>query len=108
MRGELFENLVINEFYKSQYNKGLEPPFSFWRDNVGHEVDLIRTQGDKQIAYEIKSGATFLSDYFKGLTYWGELSKATNEEKTVVYGGDSYLHTSNGIACPWNTIETIL
>ncbi len=108
MRGELFENLVINEFYKSQYNRGLEPPFSFWRDNVGHEVDLIRTQGDKQIAYEIKSGATFSSDYFKGLTYWGELSQATNEEKTVVYGGDSSFITSNGIVCPWNKIEPIL
>jgi len=44
-QGSLFENLVIYEFMKSSLNQGKEPRLSFWRDNVGHEVDLIQDRG---------------------------------------------------------------
>lgn len=108
MRGELFENLVINEFFKSSYNKGLEPNYSFWRDNTGHEIDLIKTNNDKQLAFEIKSGATFSSDFYKGLTYWGNLSKVTSDERFVIYGGENQYTSTNGIACPWKEIENLL
>ncbi len=32
LRGELFENMVILEFYKSRYNAGKEPNSYFYRD----------------------------------------------------------------------------
>lgn len=51
----MFENLVINEFVKEPYNRGVEPGLSFWRDSTGNEVDLLRMVGGKQYAYEIKS-----------------------------------------------------
>jgi uncharacterized protein len=41
MKGNLFENLVINEFVKGYFNKGEVPPVSFWRDKTGNEVDLL-------------------------------------------------------------------
>ena len=74
LRGGLFENLVINEFIKEAYNKGAEPNLTFWRDSTGNEIDLLRTEGGKQYAYEIKSGATYSPDFFKGISKWAKLS----------------------------------
>ena len=66
----MFEKLVINEFVKESYNRGVEPGLSFWRDSTGNEVDLLRMVGGKQYAYEIKSGATYSPDFFKGISKW--------------------------------------
>lgn len=41
MRGALFETWVVSEFIKQQFNAGRPANLYFWRDNVGHEVDLL-------------------------------------------------------------------
>ncbi|MDD6210762.1 MAG: ATP-binding protein [Bacteroidales bacterium] len=102
LRGGLFENLVINEFVKESLNKGEEPDFTFWRDSTGNEVDLLQTTGSKQNAYEIKSGATYSSDYFKGINKWAKLSRAKPEQCFAIYTGDKLIKTSNGEVIPWN------
>lgn len=102
LRGGLFENLVINEFVKECYNKGIEPSLSFWRDSTGNEVDLLRTTGGKQYAYEIKSGATYSPDFFKGISKWAKLSHADTEQCFVIYNGDNNLKTSVGEVKAWN------
>lgn len=104
LRGGLFENMVINEFLKRDYNRGLEPALSFWHDSAGNEVDLIQTEADCQYAYEIKSGATFSKEYFKGLNYWSKLSGADPDRKTVIYGGDKSMQTSDGKVVSWKNI----
>lgn len=88
-RGGLFENLVINEFIKEAYNKGKEPNLSFWRDSTGNEVDLLRTEEGKQYAYEIKSEATYSSDFFKGISKWAKLSGVTSEQCFAIYNGNT-------------------
>lgn len=102
LRGGLFENLVINEFVKECYNKGIEPSLSFWRDSTGNEVDLLRATGGKQYAYEIKSGATYSPDFFKGISKWAKLSNAATEQCFVIYNGDKNLNTSAGEVKAWN------
>ncbi len=104
LRGGLFENMVINEFLKQAYNRGQEPSLSFWHDSAGNEVDLIQTAADCQYAYEIKSGATFSKEFFKGLNYWSKLSGADPNRKTVIYGGDKSMHTSDGKVVSWKNI----
>ncbi|MDE6410862.1 MAG: ATP-binding protein, partial [Muribaculaceae bacterium] len=86
MRGELFENLVITQFIKSEYNRGVTPDLTFWRDSTGLEVDLINTNGVDLHAYEIKSGSTFNQSYFDGLKKWGVISGTPTERLAVVYG----------------------
>lgn len=103
LRGGLFENLVINEFIKEAYNKGEEPSLTFWRDSTGNEVDLLRTTEGKQYAYEIKSGATYSSDFFKGISKWAKLSGATPEECFAIYNGDKDMKTSQGKILQWMT-----
>ena len=104
LRGGLFENMVINELIKQRYNEGREANFSFWRDSNGNEVDLIRTDANEQFAYEMKSGATFNKDYFKGLNYWAKLSGADSLHRTLIYGGAAALTTSDGKVIPWGEI----
>lgn len=102
LRGGLFENLVINEFVKESLNKGEEPNLTFWRDSTGNEVDLLQTVAGKQNAYEIKSGATYSSDYFKGISKWKKLSGATSEQCFAIYTGDKSMKTSSGEVMSWS------
>lgn len=106
LRGGLFENLIINEFIKESLNKGEEPNLTFWRDSIGNEVDLLQSIGSQQNAYEIKSGATYSSDYFKGISKWAKLSGATTEQCFAIYAGDKSMKTSNGEVLSWNSKKT--
>ena len=95
-RGALFENMVINEFVKKAWNKGRETDLRFWRDNQGNEVDLLVYEGDKPLAFEIKSSGTFQPSFFKGLTKWADITGVDTNRLHVIYGGDNGLATSNG------------
>lgn len=100
-RGGLFENLVVNEFIKESYNSSNEPSLSFLRDSTGSEIDLLRTEGGKQYAYEIKSSATYSQDFFKGISKWAKLSSAPPEQCFAIYAGGKELSTSQGKVLNW-------
>lgn len=88
LRGNLFENMVISDFMKTDYNKGIiEPSVSFWRDSIGNEVDLIHRDGDREDAYEIKSAETFNESFLKGLKYWSRLAGPDTSKLHLIYGG---------------------
>lgn len=101
LRGGLFENLVINEFIKAAYNKACEPDLTFWRDSTGSEVDLLHYVGGKPYACEIKSGATYSPDFFKGLVKWAGLSGAGPEQCCTIYCGNNSIATSAGALVAW-------
>ena len=100
-RGSLFENLVINEFMKKSLNQGKEPRLSFWRDNVGHEVDLIQDRNGMPFAYEIKSGETFNREFLDNLNFWGKISGFSPEQRTVVYAGAKEMPLTEAQVVPW-------
>ncbi len=99
-RGALFENLIISEYLKMQYNQAKEPALYFWRDNTGNETDLIVEQNGRVYVWEIKSGNTYHSDHFKGLRFW---EKATGKfpDGGVIYGGEKDLSTKHGQLLSW-------
>ena len=101
LRGGLFENLVINRVIKHTLNKGGEPVISFWRDKTGNEVDLLLGRGKQRKAYEIKAGATYSPDYFKGLALWSSFSGASKHDCAAIYTGAQPLRTSQGRVVPW-------
>ncbi len=101
IRGHLFENWVILEFVKKMYNDAKEPNMFFWRDNTGNELDLLIESLNETRVIEIKSGATYSSDFFKGLNYWQKLSGANDKQKAVVYGGEKSQSTMNGRLISW-------
>lgn len=104
LRGGLFENMVINEFIKQSWNTGRQEDLRFWRDSQGNEIDLLVYNNSQVEAYEIKSGQTLSTDYFKGLTKWSGLSGVSTDHLHVIYGGDTCLQTSKGKLVSWEKI----
>lgn len=105
LRGALFENMVINEFVKEGWHRGIEPDLRFWRDSQGNEVDLLVYEGDTPRAYEVKSSATFSVDFFKGLSKWAALTGVTEDRLNVIYGGETNLNTSKGQLLSWSQYD---
>jgi len=96
LRGQIVENLVINEIQKIFLNSGQRPQMFFWRDQSGHEIDLLLDVGGRRIPVEIKSGKTVAADFFKGLNYYKKLSGA--ERGILVYGGtESYMRQGHRV-----------
>ncbi len=70
MRGALFENLAITEFGKHLRHSGAPGAMYFWRDNIGNEVDLLIERAGVLQPVEFKSGATFQTEWLRGLQTW--------------------------------------
>jgi hypothetical protein len=98
-RGAVFESWVVSEAIKNFENRGLRPEVSFWRDSVGHEVDLIIEAGSGDaIPAEIKSGQTFSSDFIENLSWWRKTSGQPERTGVVVYGGErSFAYKSDRV-----------
>ncbi len=95
LRGELFENLVVNEYVKSRTNQGLEPNLYFFRDSHHNEVDLIQPSGNHLKAIEIKSAQTFHPNFCKSLDYFENLFKEHVDQKIVIYTGPTETNFKN-------------
>ena len=106
LRGGLVESLLIAELYKERYNQGKVPRLYFWRDKLGHEVDCLIIQADKQIPIEIKAGKTPGSDYFDGLDYWYTINKK-NPHGYVLYAGDETQERSLGKLVSWRSLSVM-
>ena len=89
LRGNLFENMVINDFIKSQYNHLQIPNVYYYRDSQQHEVDLLSiAENGSFVAYEIKAGQTYRPEYFDGLHYLLNLFPNTLTSTQVIYDGE--------------------
>ncbi len=107
MKGALFENLIINEFIKYNFNRGEYHLPYFWQDSRGKEIDCLLVDGEKVVPVEIKSGKTISNSYFDNLEYWHQLAAAPKEPGYVVYGGDQSLQTSAGSFVSWRELNRI-
>ncbi len=87
LRGALFETLVVGEFLKDRLNRGLPPELYFWRDNHGHEVDLLRQAGARLDAIEVKAAATPSEALTRGLRQWARQAGDLAGSLTLVTGG---------------------
>lgn len=86
--GALFENLIIADFAKQAYHHGEAPNLFFWRDNTGHEIDLLWDHGLRSTPIEIKSGKTIRSDWAQPLQFWCTLSETPMNQGYIIHGGD--------------------
>ncbi len=75
LRGAIFENWVISERLKQVAARGEVSPYYFWRDQHGHEVDLVEDRSSYWALCEIKSGATFHPDFLDNLEWLNALQK---------------------------------
>lgn len=87
LRGNLFENLVIMDLFKQRYNQGRSAPFYYFRDQHGHEVDLLIKNGHQFTAIEIKSSQTFTPHFLSGLHYFEKLIPDRYQKGYIIYTG---------------------
>lgn len=76
-RGALFETMIVGDFLKARYNRRQAHDLYFWRDDTGHELDLLYEEDAALQGVEIKSGATLTSDWLRASTKWRNLAGAS-------------------------------
>jgi len=104
LRGALFENYILAEVAKAYLNHRRPPPIFFWRDQTGHEIDLLIEEGSVLYPIEIKSGSTVAPDMLDGLIWWSGLARKTGRFPVLVYGGTE-AYVRQGIAVrPWFSV----
>lgn len=104
LRGHIFESFIVSEYIKMRHHAGLVPNAYFWRDNTGHEIDLLLEEGERLKAVEIKSGETIHPDFFNGLDYFRNLSLLPIEDLFLIYGGlKNYQRTAANVLS-WKNI----
>jgi predicted AAA+ superfamily ATPase len=103
-KGNLFENFVVNEYVKQNYHQHLLLDFWFWRDAVGHEVDLIWQQSEKLNLVEIKASETIMPAMFKGLRYFEKFVPDRIESKTLVHTGSFNQNRTDAKVLSWKNI----
>ena len=94
--GALFETFVVTELMKQRLNQVREPRLHYWRDNAGHEVDLLCEAADSITPIEIKLGATIQADSWKGIDYYRALNSKASAG-IVIYGGEELQERSSGL-----------
>ena len=94
--GALFETFVVTELMKQRLNRVREPRLFYWRDNAGHEVDLLHETADGITPMEIKLGATILQGAWKGIDYYRTLNPSA-APGVLIYGGSEQQQRSNGL-----------
>ena len=106
LRGPLFETFVVSEFIKHKRNHLRPEELYFWRDSVGHEIDLLIERGDRLVAVECKAGQTVAQDWFPPLERF--LALAGNAEGLILHGGDIGEPRSHTPVVGWRNIEAAL
>ena len=86
LRGALFENLIILELLKARFNNGQRSNLFYWRDRTGNEIDVLLDQSAQVVPIEIKTSATFTSDYVKGINYWKKINPNVKKAFVVFTG----------------------
>ncbi len=111
--GNLFETLIVSEFYKKFYTLGKNPGYimNFWRDTEGHELDCLFNYGygSKNLApIEIKLNDTVSSDFFKGLHYWCDRAEIEYSKSYLIYGGLENYDTTGGHVVSWQNAADVI
>ncbi|MFY8005583.1 MAG: ATP-binding protein [Chitinophagaceae bacterium] len=83
--GALFENWVLTEIRKNNYNKGQTNGMYYFRDNTGNEIDLILERDGEPIAIEVKASSKVESPMLRGLQFWQKYRP--NNQSLLIYAG---------------------
>ena len=106
LKGNLFENFVVNEFLKMRLHNGKNSNLYYWQSKDKKEIDLLVDQSGKLIPFEVKSSMTRTNSLFQNLWYWKKLSDASYEDLNVIYGGTEDFKTSRGTYLSWESLKT--
>jgi predicted AAA+ superfamily ATPase len=105
LRGALFENLIILELLKTRFNNGQRSNLFYWRDRTGNEIDVLLDQSGQVVPIEIKTAATFTTDFVKGINYWKKINSEVRNAYVVYTGKNNALENTQILN--WKDIDAI-
>lgn len=108
LKGQIFENFIIAELLKQNYNRLHIPNLYFWRDHKGVEIDCMIDKANKLLPVEIKSSATFNNEFLKHIRYWHNLEGNKNKEGYLIYNGKQKFNIHNIEVRNWLDIPSKL
>ncbi len=104
--GSIFGNWVIAALKKRFQHHGRQAPLYFWRDQHGHEVDLIADKAISLFPVEIKSGQTFQKNFIQTVNWLNKLQNRA--DGACIYGGDDNFHINDISVCSWKNLDGLL
>ena len=107
LRGNIFESMIVSEYLKHRYHRGLRSNAWFWRDSKGHEIDLLLEHAGQATAVEIKSTETLNPELFRGLRYFQSLSGTPEDNLLLVHGGPRTQSRKHGQALSWKQLNEL-
>lgn len=108
LRGQIFENMVVCEMLKNQYNAGRDNNLFFFRDKGQHEVDIVKEDGLSLYAYEIKLSEFIHSDFYKNLTYFRSLFPDETVSTMVINTSKEEYKTNDNGHIHFTSIHSLL
>jgi hypothetical protein len=96
--------MVVSDMMKQQFNHGDRLQLSFWRDNSGTEIDIIDEQDNHIKVIEIKSGATFTTEWVQSLLKLSRLFNNPQVQLQVIYGGEESFDRDNYHVTSWRDL----
>ncbi len=105
LKGNLFENFVVNEFLKMRFNAGKRSNLYFWQSKDKKEVDLIVDEENRLRPFEIKSSMTKMEGLLQNLRYWKKLTGDSDNNLNLIYGGTEDFKTSKGNFVSWKGLR---
>jgi hypothetical protein len=101
--GHIFENFIITEIIKNNFNLRKNKQVYFWRDSNGNEIDAVIDSGENKQGIEIKVARTFNSDMLKSLSTWSILNSKINHPTNLVYTGENEQKVQEHVVINWKT-----
>lgn len=99
LAGAIFENWVVTEYYKYYLSGGKEAPIYFWRDQHGHEIDLLLDKSSFLFPIEIKLSQTFQSEFVENIFWFNKLQE--QDQGQLIYGGNKSFNYQNLDVISW-------
>ena len=104
--GAIFENWILTEIKKNNFNAGQNEGMYYFRDNTGNEVDLITEREGEPLAIEIKSAAKVTSDMFRSLNFWQKYQPMSHS--ILLHKGKANEELSDRIGVvPWTEVVNL-
>ena len=104
--GAIFENWIIAEIRKNNFNTAQNEGMYFFRDSAANEIDLIIEREGEPLAIEIKSGGKITDNMLRGLKYWQKLQP--NSQCMLLHGGTlNEIINQRMSVLPWTEIVNL-
>jgi uncharacterized protein len=104
--GALFENWVISEIRKNNFNAAQNDGMYYFRDSAGNEIDLISERDGAPVAIEIKSGKQHNSNQLRGLKYWQKYQPKS--QCVLLYRGRQHQMITDTLSLvPWTEVVNL-